>query len=95
MRGNLWSLDLYATTYPEDDVQDKLTGSIFADMIALRWETSSQVVKLEHVRVGGYKHGFGTSVIERFESFKRQGLDISWVGRRKSLPEETPLIDDD
>ncbi len=86
------SLDLYATAYPEDDVHDGLTGSIFADMIASRWENSSQVAKLEHVRVGGYKHGFGTSVIERFESSKRQGLDISWVGRGKSLPEETPLI---
>ncbi|PBK99974.1 hypothetical protein ARMGADRAFT_1074801 [Armillaria gallica] len=86
------SLDLYATAYPEDDVHDELTGSIFADMIASRWENSSQVVKLEHVRVGGYKHGFGTSAIERFESFKRQGLDISWVGRGMSLPEETPLI---
>ncbi|KAK0188420.1 hypothetical protein F5146DRAFT_665189 [Armillaria mellea] len=88
----LRSLDLYAITYPEDDVYNNLTGSIFADTISSRWENSSQVVKLEHVRVGGYKHGFGTSVIERFESFKRQGLDISWVRRGKSLPEERRLL---
>ncbi|KAK0489407.1 hypothetical protein IW261DRAFT_1414756 [Armillaria novae-zelandiae] len=88
----LRSLNLYSTDYPKDDVHDELTGSIFADMIASRWENSAQVVKLEHVRVGGYKHGFGTSVIERFELFKRQGLDISWVGQGKSLPEEKPLL---
>ncbi|KAK0215027.1 hypothetical protein IW262DRAFT_258280 [Armillaria fumosa] len=88
----LRSPDLYSTAYPEDDVHDELTGSIFADMIASRWENSSQVVKLEHVRVGGYKHGFGTSVIERFKVFKSQGLHINWVGRGKFLPEEKPLL---
>ncbi|KAK0215037.1 hypothetical protein IW262DRAFT_1300273 [Armillaria fumosa] len=88
----LRSLDLHSTAYPEDDVYDELTGSIFADMIASRWENPSQVVELEHVCIGGYKHGFGTSVIERFKVFKSQGLDISWVGRGKSLPEERPLI---
>ncbi|KAK0466729.1 uncharacterized protein EV420DRAFT_1743345, partial [Desarmillaria tabescens] len=90
---HLRSLDLYVTFDPEDDVYHELIGSIFADMIALRWESSSQRVKLKHVRVGGYKHGFGSSVVERFESFKRQGLDISWVARDKSLEEETPLIE--
>ncbi|PBK60675.1 hypothetical protein ARMSODRAFT_965973 [Armillaria solidipes] len=88
---HLRSLDLYANS-PENAVHDQSTRITFADKIALRWENPSQVVKLEHVCVGGYKHGFGSSVIERFESFKRQGLDISWVGRGKSLPEETPLI---
>ncbi|KAK0501782.1 hypothetical protein EDD18DRAFT_1144345 [Armillaria luteobubalina] len=88
----LRSLDFYSTAYPEDDVHDELTGSIFADMIASRWENSSEAAKLGHVRVGGYKHGFGSSVIERFESFKSQGLDINWVGRGKSLPEEKPLL---
>ncbi|KAK0489402.1 hypothetical protein IW261DRAFT_1444826 [Armillaria novae-zelandiae] len=88
----LHSLNLYSIAYPEDDVHDELTGSIFAHMIASRWENFSQVVKLEHVLVGGYKHGFGTSVIERFELFRRQGLDISWVGQGKSLPEEMSLF---
>ncbi|PBK75664.1 hypothetical protein ARMSODRAFT_1079869 [Armillaria solidipes] len=76
---HLHGLDLCATTYPSDDVHDEWTGSIFADMIASRWTSSSQAVKLKHVRVGGYEFGFGSSVVERFESFKRQGLDISWV----------------
>ncbi|KAK0223224.1 hypothetical protein IW262DRAFT_1458228 [Armillaria fumosa] len=76
---HLHSLDLCATTYPSDDVHDEWTGNIFADLIASRWTSSSQAVKLQHVRVEGYEFGFGSSVVERFESFKRQGLDISWV----------------
>ncbi|KAK0235915.1 hypothetical protein EDD85DRAFT_838530 [Armillaria nabsnona] len=76
---HLHSLDLCATTYPRDDVHDEWTGNIFADMIASRWASSSQVVKLQQVRVGGYEFGFGSSVVKRFESFKRDGLDISWV----------------
>lgn len=75
---HLQSLDLCATSYPSDD-HDEWTGNIFADMIASRRMSSSRAVKLQHIRVGGYESGFGSSVVERFESFKRQGLDISWV----------------
>ncbi|KAK0193792.1 hypothetical protein F5146DRAFT_1134587 [Armillaria mellea] len=80
---HLYSLDLCATTYPRDDVHDEWTGNIFADMIASRWTSASRVVKLQHVRVGGYEFGFGSSVVKRFELFKCQGLNISWVDEER------------